>query len=268
MRPQTPARGGKGSGVEGGVNDCTGCHEVRSAGQTSVGVAAGAGRSVGQLAGLLLVVLGLAALGGLVASIAEAEDEGARIDAPADGARVSGIVEVRGRATGPDVGRFSFYRVLLGIGRDPSALRPLGQPSDTPVEDGLLTVWDTSTYPAGEYRLGLAVYDRDGTVARASVAVTVDLKPTPTPFRPDLALTPVPDIAIDRPAQAPPPPVDPGPALNPAIPAEGPPIAPRPLAPIPQVGPSGVPPGISTPEPLPGDPVQIDPILVDLVPID
>src|SRR4051812_48111842 len=106
----------------------------------------------------------------------------ARIAAPADGAQVDGVVEIRGRATVPDGGQFSFYRLLIGIGRTPSIMRPLGPPYDRPVEDGVLATWDTDRFPSDEYLLTLQVYTMDDEYESASALVTVKPKPTPTPM--------------------------------------------------------------------------------------
>src|SRR4051812_257582 len=79
----------------------------------------------------------------------------ARIDAPTAGAQVDGLVEIRGRAIVPESRRFAYYRLLVGIGRSPTIMRPLGPPYEQPVENGLLTAWDTDRFPSDEYLLTL-----------------------------------------------------------------------------------------------------------------
>src|SRR5581483_4556681 len=112
-------------------------------------------------------------------AVPDTSSEGARIDTPANGVTVDGSVEIKGQAVGPNADRFSFYRVLIGRGDEPPHLRPLGDPYDKPVANGVLAVWDTSRFPPGLYRLGLAIYDLDGNVSATSVLVTVAAKPTP-----------------------------------------------------------------------------------------
>jgi hypothetical protein len=106
----------------------------------------------------------------------------ARIDAPTSGAQVDGVVEVRGRALVPEGRHFAYYRLLIGIGRSPSIMRPLGPAYDQPVENGLLATWDTDRFPSGEYQLTLQVYATDDEYESASALVAVKAKPTPTPM--------------------------------------------------------------------------------------
>jgi hypothetical protein len=106
----------------------------------------------------------------------------ASIDAPTGGAQVDGVVEIRGSAMAAEGGRFGFYRILIGEGRTPVSLRPLGPPHERPVESGVLDTWDTDRFPSGEYTLTLHVYAADDTYVSASSVVTVKYKPTPTPL--------------------------------------------------------------------------------------
>jgi len=106
----------------------------------------------------------------------------ARIDAPIDGAQVDGVVEVRGRAIVPEGRRFAYYRLLIGIGKAPAIMRPLGPAYDQPVENGVLATWDTDRFPSDEYQLTLQVYTTDDEYESASALVTVKAKPTPTPL--------------------------------------------------------------------------------------
>src|SRR4051794_40236282 len=89
---------------------------------------------------LCLLLLGASEPSGVAAQAPAAE---ARIDAPVDGAQVDGVVQIRERATVHAGGRFAYYRLLIGIGRTPSIMRPFGPPYDQPVENGLLATWDT-----------------------------------------------------------------------------------------------------------------------------
>ena len=130
-------------------------------------------------AGLGLLLIGATGNAGVNAQVPTA---GARIDAPIAGAQVDGVVEVRGRAIVPESRRFAYYRLLIGIGRSPSIMRPLGPPYDQPVENGLLGTWDTDRFPSDEYQLTLQVYTTDDEYQSASALVIVKPKPTPTPM--------------------------------------------------------------------------------------
>src|SRR4051794_19509638 len=92
---------------------------------------------VGAAFGLLL-----AAAAGFTGVEAQKPVAVARIDSPADGTQVEGVVEIRGQATVQDGGQFAFYRLLIGAGRSPGEQRPLGPPGEKPVENGLLGTWD------------------------------------------------------------------------------------------------------------------------------
>ena len=236
------------------------------------------------LAALVLVVLiGAMVLPGLSVAAPSAQDaeDGPRIDAPANGTRVSGQVDIHGRAVTPDPAQFQFYRLYYGQGAEASALRPIGAAVDRPVEDGLLGTWNASMATPGEYLILLTVYDAAGRTTNAQVVVIVDPPPTPSarPTQAPLVVvtpgevptagpeeegpppTPIPELPrldpniprIDVPPVAPPPaipnvvPVAPEPGNQP-IPPSGPPAAPAPL--FPQPGePSSAPP--------PSDPIAV-----------
>jgi hypothetical protein len=131
------------------------------------------------LTGLSLVVL--LVLAGTPTALMQG-DEVARIDAPVAGSSIVGAVEVRGRAVLADRSKFSFYRLHYGSGSAPSSFRPIGNPVDQPVENGLLGNWDTSPLIAGEYTVQLTVYDTSGATTVARVLVNVLPAPTPTPL--------------------------------------------------------------------------------------
>src|SRR3954452_18674028 len=130
---------------------------------------------------ILLFVLMLGGATGYSPEDVRASTAEARIDAPANGAQVDGIVEIRGRATVSD-GHFSFYRILIGEGSPSISLRPLGPAYDHPIENGVLGTWDTKQFVSGVYTLTLRVYADDNAFASSSTVVTVKLKPTPTPL--------------------------------------------------------------------------------------
>ena len=197
------------------------------------------GRLVSILALLaLLVVLGTAARPGPIVAAPAAQDGegGPRIDAPTGGARVSGRVEIRGRAVTPNPSRFQFYRLYYGQGAEASALRPIGASVDRPVEDGVLGTWDTATVTPGEYLILLSVYDQSSQSTSARVVVTVEPPPTPAVrptqaplvvVTPDEVPTPNPDEAAAGPT-----PIPELPQLDPNIPrVDIPPSAPGPAIP-------------------------------------
>lgn len=94
----------------------------------------------------------------------------ARFDAPAMFATVGGQVAVEGRASGAD---FQSYQVQVGQGLNPQRWTLIGEQSNTPVEGGVLAVWDT-TGLNGLYALRLLVIRTDQRIDTAVLQVTVD----------------------------------------------------------------------------------------------
>ncbi|HFD39116.1 MAG TPA: hypothetical protein ENJ31_04620, partial [Anaerolineae bacterium] len=106
---------------------------------------------------------------------------------PSPGASVAGQVAVTGRANAP---WFDYYVVEYGEGRDPIGWGPVAGPVYTPVEDGLLAVWDVRPLADGDYTLRLVVYDAAGDSFEARTWVVVrNPTATPTPS-PTVAWTP------------------------------------------------------------------------------
>jgi hypothetical protein len=189
-------------------------------------------------------------------------DEGAqdgadqvRIDAPTEGQHVSGMLEIRGRATTPDPEEFDYYRVYVGRGQSVAQLRPLGSPGTEPVEDGILATVDLSIANPGEGLIVVRVFGKGGETYETSVVVIVDATPlTPVPVTGPIIIVPtvpppeppqVIPVLIPVPVDAP---VEPerAPIVPPDPPSQDPP-------PIQQVGPSVT-------DTLPSDPVQPDPL--------
>ena len=81
------------------------------------------------------------------------------IVSPSQGARVEGRVDVIGTANAPN---FQFYKVELGLGERPANWSSISDIHRTPVLNGLLDVWDTTSLPAGSYSLRLVVVDNTG----------------------------------------------------------------------------------------------------------
>jgi hypothetical protein len=139
---------------------------------------------------------------GLHPAQAADRDDTARIDSPADGATVSGVVEIRGRAVADPPEAFNFYRLYFGPGRGPSMLRPFGEPYTTPVGDGILAVAETWRVPSGDYYLLVRVFDMYGGTSEASIQVTVASQTLPVPSSPTTAGSqPATGPSVDQPQQ-------------------------------------------------------------------
>lgn len=131
---------------------------------------------------------------------------------PSDGMTISGVVEVAGIATHPNI---VWYEVDYAYGAEPtgeSQWIPLAHLENTQVEDGVLAVWDTTGVPDGLYCLALTVKGQDDPlyyqqfVTRLTVnnAHPVETPPpeTPTPEpMPTAVVGPMPTPApVEQPA--------------------------------------------------------------------
>jgi len=92
-----------------------------------------------------------------------------RITSPEAFAQVHGRVQIRGTASGAD---FERYRVLAGKGINPQTWMTIGEESSQPVEDGLLTTWNTDGL-SGLYAVELQVIRSDQRVDTAILQVTI-----------------------------------------------------------------------------------------------
>ena len=92
----------------------------------------------------------------------------ASITSPLTASSLSGIVTVRGSAAHSDFAAYALYAYAIA---NDSAARIVQQ--TTPVTNGTLGTWDTSTLVGGAYRLMLYVWDKAGNVARTIVPVTI-----------------------------------------------------------------------------------------------
>lgn len=81
------------------------------------------------------------------------------IVSPTSGQVIKGEVAIRGTAT---IDGFQFYKVEYGLGEAPERWNSIGDISRTPVVDGTLTLWNTSGFPEGVYKLRLTVVDITG----------------------------------------------------------------------------------------------------------
>jgi hypothetical protein len=132
---------------------------------------------------------------------------------PSDGMIVSGLVEVTGIATHPNM---DFYQVRYATGPQPAADTiwvDIEFVYGTQVENDVLVTWDTTTIPDGQYTLALAVWGVDDasspyvffvthlTVNNAQPVAT----PTPEPSTPEpmptaiVGPTPTP-VSVEQPA--------------------------------------------------------------------
>ncbi len=137
-----------------------------------------------------LVSLGLLLAANPVGRAAPASQvEQPRITYPADGARVSGVVEVRGSATHPNL---DFYQVRYAPGAGPTAdsqWQDFAIVEGRQVENDVLGRWDTTQLPDGHYTLALAVWginDPNSPYLDFATNLVVDntdpvVTPTPTP---------------------------------------------------------------------------------------
>ncbi len=145
---------------------------------------------------------------------------------PADGMTISGIVEVTGIATHPNM---NFYQLRYAAGpreTGDSQWVDFAIVEGTQVEDDVLATWDTTVIPDGQYTLALAVWGindpanyvffvRNLTVNNAQAVPT----PTPEPATPEpmptavVGPSPTP-VAVEQPAT-------PTPRPSPTPPGEG-----------------------------------------------
>lgn len=115
---------------------------------------------------IFLAIFSLAALLCLAIPFAIVRGEPLAVDcinsgfiSPVPGAVLAGTVEIRGRANVPG---FRFYKVEFSVsGKDDWAL--IGPDViRTPVQEGRLVLWQTTTVPDGVYRLRMHVVDPTG----------------------------------------------------------------------------------------------------------
>lgn len=106
---------------------------------------------------------------------------------PSPGETVGGDVSVYGRTNIPD---FDHYIVEYGEGNAPIGWGTVTGPIYTPVDDGLLAVWDVRALFNRDYTLRIVVFDRQGHSAEVRTWVNVyNIPPTDTPW-PTLTATP------------------------------------------------------------------------------
>jgi hypothetical protein len=186
--------------------------------------------------------------------------ESVRIESPVDGAAVSGRIDIRVTVTADDPDHIDFYRIYVGNGRSPAAMRPLGSPRTAPALSETIVTLDTTLLQAGEATIQLRMYPKSGDEIDVSVVVMVQVGPTPT------RILSGPVIVVPPAAYAPPPTGSAGVTAGVDYPVEALPDVEIPQfaaiestpAPIQRLTPENI------YDTLPGDPIQTDPILQDI----
>ena len=120
------------------------------------------------------------------------QDRAASISAPASGASVRGTVAINGSAFHPEFDRYELYYTA-----EPGENWIfMGEPGRSPVNNGFLGNWATTSLPDGSYSLRLRVVRRDGNYdegfARNIVIANSAPPPTPTPVDTPVGLAPLP----------------------------------------------------------------------------
>jgi hypothetical protein len=83
----------------------------------------------------------------------------ARITSPGINQIVRGNVAVHGTANGD---RFQYYKIEVGLGREPNTWAVVGELHNTPVDHGQLETFNSGAYSPGTYTLRLVVVDKTG----------------------------------------------------------------------------------------------------------
>jgi len=131
----------------------------------------------------------------LLVNLQQIEVVNAKIDSPVAGQVVQGAVVIRGNST---VNGFQSLEVDFAYLSDPTQTWFLIQESISPVQDGILAVWDTTTITDGNYNLRLLIKQIDGNQIEVSITglrvrnYTPIETETPAPIPPQV--TPVPGV--------------------------------------------------------------------------
>lgn len=103
-----------------------------------------------------------------------------QILAPADGATVRSLVDIKGIASSRD--DFKEYRISVGQGSSPASWTLLRR-SPVPIPSGLLSQWETVGLPDGTpFAIKLEGEDTSGNIATRVVSVTIDNIPPQAPL--------------------------------------------------------------------------------------
>ena len=161
--------------------------------------------------GVVLVVVGLVAGVGSPGWAAPPH-QAPVITYPTSGMTVSGVVEVTGIATHPNI---AWYDVSYAPGPEPTGTSQwvsLANVQNAQVESGVLAVWDTTSVPDGQYSLALTVIGRDDPFTYQQIVTYLTVnnaqpvasptpeteQPTPEPMPTAVIETPTP-VTIEQP---------------------------------------------------------------------
>ena len=155
---------------------------------------------LGVLMGVALVVGGLIWEPGT-----QAQAPPCGITSPRDNAVVVGAVAIQGTATHPDFWKYELYYSPMAN----EGWVFIGQVHETPVINGQLEVWYSTTVPDGAYQLRLRVVRRDGnydeyfvrniSVSNILPTATPTSEVTATPRATATPLPPTPTIVVEQP---------------------------------------------------------------------
>ncbi len=110
---------------------------------------------------------------GIGAGIEVNENDNAAIFLPREGQKLSGVVQIFGRATSPD---FQGYLIEWGIGADPDQwVSIVSNPNE--VKTGTIGAWNTSGLPDNRYTLRLTVLDEEMGELQVEVSVVIGTPP-------------------------------------------------------------------------------------------
>jgi len=164
-------------------------------------------RLLAVLAGLVLLAVGLAE-----EQLVSAQPPPSGITSPRDNAVVAGSVVIQGTATHPEFWKYELYYSPMAT----EGWVLIGQVHKTPVINGQLGVWHTTTVPDGAYKLRLRVVRKDGnydeyfvrniSVSNTMPTVTPTPEATPTRTPTPTPLPPTPTIVVEQPPTPTPPP--------------------------------------------------------------
>jgi 1A family penicillin-binding protein len=108
------------------------------------------------------------------------DDSALVITSPTDRSAVRGVVEIAGWASGR---LFASYLVEFGEGLNPSSWRSIGGQRNSPVQDGVLERWDTSSLD-GPYTLRVTLTEKPADRPRSDESEDEDDEPEPGPSEP------------------------------------------------------------------------------------
>ncbi len=146
----------------------------------------------------------------------------AAIDSPVAGQAVQGAVVIRGSTA---VEGFQSSEIDFASTGDPIQTWFLVQESNTPIQDGILAIWDTSAITDGDYNLRLLIYKTDGSRSVVSVSglqvrnYTTMVSGTPSPTVMYVTLGPGTPTSTPTPQDTPTPSLTPLPSTPTPLPA-------------------------------------------------